>query len=133
VLGGDAVPGFVADYVNLPAEQLGGGPSIVDATGWDDASWQDGYPDFSVDAVPSMRMVVGLADLDSSTWVNVTGNSGRPASAHYDDLYQAWAGGETYPWAFSTEAVEAAAQVPLTLVPRTSAARGALAAPAALA
>lgn len=117
VLGGESVPGFVADYVNLPARQLGGGPAIVDATGWNAASWQEGNPDFSVDAVPSMRMVVDLADLNSSTWVDLSGNSGHPASGHYDDQYQAWADGDTYPWSFTRKAVEAAAEERLSLVP----------------
>lgn len=117
VLGGDGVPGVVADYFNLPGVQLGGGPAIVNATGWNAAAWDGGYPDFSVDAVPSMRMVVDLADLDSSTWVNLTGNSGHPASDHYADQYDAWAEGRTYPWPFSREAVEAAAEETMTLVP----------------
>src|SRR5699024_10866860 len=118
VLGGDSVPGVVADYVNLPGIELGGGPAIVDATGWNAATWgRDGYPDFSVDTVPSMRMVVDMADLDSSTWVNLPGNSGHPASDHYADQYQAWAHGETYAWPFSKQAVQDGGEETLTLVP----------------
>ncbi|WP_147916144.1 penicillin acylase family protein [Ruania zhangjianzhongii] len=118
VLGGDAVPGFVADYVNLPRTELGGGPSIVNATGWSAAEWdEDGYPQFSVNWVPSMRMVVDTADLDASTWVNLTGNSGHPASSHYDDQYQAWADGETFAWPFTRAAVEEAGAETLRLHP----------------
>ena len=118
VLGGDGVPGVVADYVNLSSTQLGGGPSIVNATGWSASNWdEDGYPDFSVNWVPSMRMVVDLADLDASTWVNLTGNSGHPASAHYDDQYQTWAGGETFGWPFTRAAVDEAEADTLRLHP----------------
>ncbi|SEE94082.1 penicillin amidase [Ruania alba] len=117
VLGGDGVPGVVADYMNLSTAELGGGPSIVNANGWSTAVWNDGYPDFSVTAVPSMRMVADLADLDASTWVNLTGNSGHPGSAHYDDQYEAWATGETFAWPFSRQAVEESGSSTLTLQP----------------
>lgn len=66
---------------------------------------------------PSMRMVVDLADLDRSTWVVVTGSSGHPASAHYDDQVEAWAAGESYAWPFSADAVSAASEDELTLKP----------------
>ncbi|QOR71533.1 penicillin acylase family protein [Ruania alkalisoli] len=117
VLGGDAAPAIVADYMNLPTAELGGGPSIVNANGWRADAWTEGYPDFAVTAVPSMRMVVDMADLDASTWVNLTGSSGHRASGHYGDQYEAWAAGETYPWPFSRSAVEAAEQQRLTLRP----------------
>ena len=118
VLGGADVPGIVADYVNLPSTELGGGPSIVNATGWSATEWdEDGYPEFSVNWVPSMRMVVDTADLDASTWVNLTGNSGHPASSHYDDQFQAWADGETFAWPFTRAAVEEAEAETLRLHP----------------
>ena len=53
-----------------------------------------------------MRMVVSLADLDESRWVNLTGVSGHPFSDHYTDQTDLWAEGETLPWAFSADAVE---------------------------
>ncbi|UFU03634.1 penicillin acylase family protein [Ruania suaedae] len=115
---GGGIPALVSDYVNLDTIGLGGGSSIVNATGWSAAAWsEDGYPDFSVSAVPSMRMVVDLADLDASTWVNLTGSSGHPASEHYGDQYEAWASGETFAWPFSRSAVDAAAEQRQTLVP----------------
>ncbi|UFU07305.1 penicillin acylase family protein [Ruania halotolerans] len=117
VLGGAAIPGPIADYMNLSPTELGGGSSIVNANGWRTDAWIEGYPDFSVTAVPSMRMVVDLGDLDASTWVNLTGSSGHPASAHYDDQYQAWAAGETFAWPFSREAIDAAESRTLTLRP----------------
>ena len=43
--------------------------------------------------MPSMRMVVSLADLDDSTWVNLTGASGHAFNAHYTDQTELWADG----------------------------------------
>ena len=108
VLGSD-VPGLLSRFVNPRPARVGGGSSIVNATGWDAGDREDGRTDFSVTAVPSMRMAVELGDLDSSVWVNFTGVSGHPASSNYDDQFRAWADGETFPWPFSREAVEAAA------------------------
>ena len=112
VLGGDGVPALVRRLVNPPAQRAGGGASSVDATSWDASSGS-----FEVTSAPSMRMVVDLGDLDSSTWVNLTGTSGHPASVHYDDQLAAWARGEQFPWPFSEAAVEADAAVRQTLVP----------------
>ena len=64
-----------------------------------------------------MRMVVSMADFDQSRWVNLTGVSGHPFSAHYTDQTDLWAEGRTLPWVFSTEAVEDAAEDTLTLQP----------------
>ena len=97
--------------VNRGPWRVGGGSSIVDATGWDAV---EGY---SVVTAPSMRMVVDLADLDASRWINLTGVSGHPASPHYTDQTDLWARGETLPWAFGRAAVEAAGEDTLVLRP----------------
>ena len=52
---------LVRRLFNRGGYQVGGGGEIVDATGWNAAA---GY---EVTSVPSMRMVVSLADLDDST------------------------------------------------------------------
>lgn len=96
---------------NRDGWQVGGGSSIVDATAWNAV---EGY---EVTAAPSMRMVVSLADFDDSRWVNLTGVSGHPASSHYSDQTELFVAGETLPWAFSREAVEAAADDRLVLTP----------------
>ena len=49
-------------------------------------------------AAPSMRMVVSLADLDESRWVNLTGVSGHAFDRHYVDQTDLWVDGETLPW-----------------------------------
>lgn len=96
---------------NRDGWQVGGGSSIVDATAWNAV---EGY---EVTAAPSMRMVVSLADFDDSRWINLTGVSGHPASSHYSDQTELFVAGETLPWAFSREAVEAAADDRLVLTP----------------
>ena len=100
-----------AALLNRGPWELGGGSAIVDATGWDASVGYD------VDWVPSMRMVVSLADLDTSTWVNLTGASGHAFSPHYTDQAELWADGRTRPWAFSADAVDEATQDRLTLTP----------------
>ena len=55
-----------------------------------------------------MRMVVDLGNLDHSTWVNQTGNSGHAFNDNYDDQVSAWAHNETFPWPSSEKAVRGA-------------------------
>src|SRR5699024_1926834 len=40
------------------------------------------------------RVVIDLADPDSSVFVTATGQSGHPLSRHYDDLSELWRRGE---------------------------------------
>ncbi|MFN8158650.1 MAG: penicillin acylase family protein [Candidatus Nanopelagicales bacterium] len=91
--------------------ETSGGESIVDATGW---TPKNGYV---VDWVPSMRMVLDLDDLDASTWVHLTGASGHAYNPHYADQLDAWQNGTTYPWAFTSKAVQSAAKDHLVLQP----------------
>ncbi len=91
---------------------LAGGKDAVDATGWDAASGT-----YEVDWVPSMRMVADMADLDASTWVNLTGASGHAFHGHYADQADLWADGRTTPWPFTEAAVREAATDELTLTP----------------
>jgi penicillin amidase len=108
---GESGVGPVERLFNRDGWQVGGGPSIVDATSWDAV---DGY---EVTAAPSMRMVVSLADWDDSRWINLTGVSGHPASSHYSDQTKLYVAGETLPWAYSRDAVDAAADDTLVLLP----------------
>ncbi|TDQ54422.1 penicillin acylase family protein [Actinorugispora endophytica] len=91
--------------------EAGGGSSVVNATGWDAA---DGY---AVTTVPSMRMVVDLADQDASRWVNLTGASGHAFHPNYADQMELWANGGTTPMRLSRESVESDAEHTLILRP----------------
>lgn len=108
---GQSEVGLVRWLFNRGGYEVGGGDSIVNATGW---SAPDGY---EVDWAPSMRMVVSLDDLDDSRWINLTGVSGHPFSEHYVDQTDLWVAGETLPWYFSRERVEESREDTLRLVP----------------
>ncbi|WP_372728091.1 penicillin acylase family protein [Nocardioides sp.] len=107
--------GPVEWLVNSGSWEVGGSTAAVNATAWDAAV---GY---EVTSAPSMRMVVSLADLDQSRWINLTGVSGHPRSPHYTDQTELWAEGETLPWVFTRAAVEAQGRDSLTLVPAPTA------------
>jgi penicillin amidase len=102
--------GLVRWLFNRGGYEVGGGGEIVNATAWDAAS--DGY---DVIAAPSMRMVVSLADLDQSRWVNLTGVSGHAFSARYVDQTELWVDGRTLAWPFSRSKVDSDAEDTLTL------------------
>jgi penicillin amidase len=108
---GESGIGPVEWLFNRGPYEVGGGGSIVQATGWEP---EEGY---EVNWVPSMRQVVDMADLDNSTWVNLTGASGHAFDSTYRDQTEAWVTGEQYPWAFSRQAVQASARDTLILQP----------------
>jgi penicillin G amidase len=96
--------------------EVGGSSDAVLATGWN-ASVSSGPAAFAVTGLPSMRMVVDLANFDRSRWVNLTGASGHPWSDHYDDQLPLWVSGKTTAWPFSAAAVRKAAGERLVLKP----------------
>jgi penicillin amidase len=77
----------------------------------------EGEGPFEVAVVPSWRAVYDLGDLDRSVGVLPTGQSGNPASPHWNDQAEAWAADELRPLPFSRPAVEAAAVHRLELLP----------------
>ncbi|WP_454157370.1 penicillin acylase family protein [Microbacterium lacticum] len=91
---------------------VGGGASVVDATGW-----MLGSGSFATTTVPSMRMTIDLSDLDASRWNHLTGTSGHAFHPNYDDQFDAWQHGRQTPWLFTRERVEASAVDTLVLTP----------------
>jgi penicillin amidase len=90
---------------------VGGGTSVANATGWDIGGT------FETITVPSMRMVVDLADFDASGWNHLTGTSGHTFHPNYVDQTPTWQRAELTPWAFTDAAVDAATTHTLTLTP----------------
>ena len=90
---------------------VGGGPAVVNAMAFDDTR---GY---GVTAGPTMRMVVDLADLDRSRWINQSGTSGHAYHPNYDDQAPLWVSNQTVPFVSGRTAVEAATEHRLNLVP----------------
>lgn len=103
--------GIVEWLFNADPVAVSGGGAIVNATGWNAAI---GY---EVNAVPSMRMIVDLADLDGSRWIQLTGNSGHAFHRNYDDQLELWRTGETLPMHWERATIEAGAAQTLTLKP----------------
>ncbi|MEV4776655.1 penicillin acylase family protein [Microbacterium sp. LWH12-1.2] len=90
---------------------VGGGSSIVNATGWELGT------SYATTTVPSMRMVVDLSDFDASTWNHFTGASGHAFHANYTDQTTDWAAGIQNPWPFTAKAVATATVETLVLTP----------------
>jgi penicillin amidase len=103
--------GIVEARLNRGPVRVGGGTDIVNATGW---TPEEG---FEVDWVPSMRMIVDVADWDRSITVHTTGQSGHAYHPHYTSMIQPWADGEYYPMRFSEAAVSRDSADLLQLVP----------------
>jgi penicillin amidase len=108
---GESGIGPIEWLFNHEATGVSGGDSIVNATGW---TAGEGY---EVDAVPSMRMIVDLSNLDNSRWIQLTGNSGHAFDTNYDDQYELWRTGQTVPFRFAKESIDAATEHTLTLRP----------------
>lgn len=101
--------GLVEAMVNRGPFDVGGGTSVVQANGWDAA---EGY---ETDWVPSMRMIVDLADLDASRWIDLTGVSGHPYQEHYGDQTELWRTGRTLPMLWDHERIREAGEHTFTL------------------
>ncbi len=91
--------------------RVGGGPSIVNAVGWNPT---EGY---EVNWVPSMRMVIDLGNLDASTSIHTTGQSGHAFHGNYADMLGLWTDGLQHPMLWSRTQVEAGADNTLALIP----------------
>jgi penicillin amidase len=104
------MPGLAPVF--LAAEhELGGDEQTVLQGGF------DGREGFEAAVVPSWRFVADLADLDRSVAVLPTGQSGNPASPHWNDQSDRWIAGELRPAPVTRAAVEAAAERRLILRP----------------
>lgn len=82
--------------------------------------WQAGYNPklpFKVEGSfsASWRQIIDLGDWDACRAVHTTGQSGHPASKHYDDMISMWLHGEYHPMLWSRDKVEANAEARLIL------------------
>jgi penicillin G amidase len=88
---GDASP-ILAWIFNRRLE-VGGAQETVAQVGWDPND------PFRAIWAPCWRIVADPARPERSRWQQFTGQSGNPASPHYDDLQERWMRGETQPMA----------------------------------
>jgi penicillin G amidase len=70
----------------------GGGQETVSQIGY-----VPHYGDYTGAWAPSFRLLCDLGDPERSRWQHMTGQSGHPASRHYDDLLEDWLAGRTNP------------------------------------
>ncbi|GEL21237.1 penicillin amidase [Pseudonocardia sulfidoxydans NBRC 16205] len=91
-----------------PVPRGGSGDTVCD-TAYDAAFVQTGGSTF--------RVVIDVGDWDASLALNHPGQSGDPASPHFDDLVDGWAQGHYFPLLYSRVAVDAAAESVLELHP----------------
>lgn len=103
---------LIENMVNRGPVTTGGGSDIVNATNWDPLSG-----DFTVDALPSMRMILDVSNWDASLRMHTTGQSGHPFSEDYDRMIEPWQRVEYHPAPFTRQAVENAAVERLLLQP----------------
>jgi penicillin amidase len=76
-----------------------------------------GGPNYSETYGASYRQIIDVGNWDRSVMTNVPGESGVPGSKHYSDLVEPWAQGEYHSMPFSRQAVEAATEERVMLVP----------------
>lgn len=70
--------------------------------------------------VPAYRLIVDLENLDSSQSIHLPGQSGHPASSHFDDFLPLWRNHQYHTMPFSRDAVTKATVETLHLQPRSS-------------
>jgi penicillin amidase len=107
-----SIPGLDALFVAADTE-VGGDEQTVMQGGF------DGRLGYAAAVIPSWRAVYDLADLDRSMGVLPAGVSGNPASPHWGDQHELWAGGRAHPLPFTEAAVDAATVSALQLIPGT--------------
>jgi penicillin amidase len=101
----------IEDRFNRGPYPASGSVGMVNAVGW------DATEDFSVDWLPSMRMLVDLSDWSNSLAVHTTGQSGHIDNEHYDDMIPLWLAGENVPFLWERADIRANAQATLILNP----------------
>lgn len=111
--------GHLAGRVPALAQHFNRGPFPVGGDG--NTVWATGNgltPEASTAVVgPPFRFIADLGDLDHCWGCLVPGNSGRPASPHYDDQIAAWFKGEYHPMLYARADVEGGAVARLHLKP----------------
>jgi len=68
--------------------------------------------------VPSFRQIVNLADPKASLSIHHPGQSGHPASKHYDDFIKPWLRVEHHPMLFERSMIEENAEATLRMTPK---------------
>ncbi|MBN8636851.1 MAG: penicillin acylase family protein [Anaerolineae bacterium] len=109
---------LIEDMVNRGPYPVDGGGEIVNATGWGIDYGTDAVDaTYTVRALPSMRMIVDVANWENSQSMHTTGQSGHPYSPHYNDMISPWTEIRYHPMLWSRTQVERATADRLILSP----------------
>lgn len=100
----------VREHLSMPAVERGGSGDTPNATRYRE--------DFTVAAGGSWRMVIDVGNWDNAFMTSAPGQSGDPASPHYDDLLEGWGDDGHFPLLYSKEAVAEHAVARIRLEPR---------------
>jgi acyl-homoserine-lactone acylase len=95
------VVGLIGRYTDRGPFPAGGSFNTVSVAGHSKGERYDVW------LVPAMRMVVDFGLEEPMFLTNSGGQSGNPASLHYDDAIDVWMAGETRPMPFQEEAIKA--------------------------
>lgn len=107
---GESGIGLIENIVNRGAYPTSGGSAIVNATGWN-------IETLTLRSVPSLRMVIDLADFTKNQGIHTTGQSGHPASPQYADYIDDWRNIRYYPMLWTREQVDSNKKDTLILAP----------------
>jgi penicillin amidase len=88
-----------------------GGPSIINATGWNASKG------FEVTSLPSLRMIVDLDNMRNSITVHPTGQSGHAYHPNYIDMVDLWRNIQYYPMFWDEQEITSNAVDHLILMP----------------
>lgn len=102
---------FIQALLNRGPFPMDGGGSTVNAMGWNRKK------PASVNTIPTMRMVIDLANLNAGWAIHTPGQSEDPAHIHYDDMLPLWLHGTYHPMSFAKEDIIQAARSLLRLHP----------------
>jgi penicillin amidase len=102
----------LAGFFNRGPFPIGGNTDTVNVS---HAAIADPY---NVTAVAAYRQIIDMQQLDNSQSIHAPGQSGHPASKHYDDFIQLWRDGLYHKMLFTRTAVDAAEEDKLRLIPK---------------
>ena len=105
-------------HILAPIVNRGPYPIPGDGTSILQTATRAGDPTALVQVSPSYRTIMEVGNWDASLSVINTGQSGHPASRHYDDQMTVWRAGEYHPMPFSDEAVQEATMFTMRLQPK---------------
>jgi len=98
-------------------ERMSHGPAPIPGSAFTVRAATYRMEDFGAINGASFRMVVDVGEWDNSRVINSPGQSGDPASPHYNDLFPLWAEGKYVPMLWTRAAVDAAASQVIELTP----------------